>query len=211
MTRWILNAFLIVLMAGAFGLSWIVQGDPAQPNRRVPTNMADSIAYDSFAPNAAFADGKTLQAPPQGSIARGYLPLHYTPAAEDAARAGVELTNPFSADPEPHLERAAAIYKSFCMVCHGVGGMGDGPVTRRGVPPPPSLHAENAMNLPDGRMFHILTYGQNNMASYASQVSRDDRWRVILHIRSLQGRLTTTQPSPTSAPANTPSISEAQP
>jgi hypothetical protein len=38
----------------------------------------------------------------------------------------------------------------------------------------------------DGQMFHILTHGQGNMASYAGQLLSADRWQVILHIRSLQ-------------------------
>jgi mono/diheme cytochrome c family protein len=36
-------------------------------------------------------------------------------------------------------------------------------------------------------MFHVLTYGQGNMPSFATQLSRDDRWSVILHLRMLQG------------------------
>ena len=35
-------------------------------------------------------------------------------------------------------------------------------------------------------MFHVLSYGQGNMAPYASQVDRDDRWKAILHVRALQ-------------------------
>ncbi|HQE29796.1 MAG TPA: cytochrome c [Phycisphaerae bacterium] len=210
MRRTVFHVLLVAVIAGSLGVSLMLRGDPAQPNRRVPTNMADSVAYDSFAPNPVFADGKTLQMPPAGSIARGYLPLHYQAGPEEAERAGKELSNPFAADPVVQLERGAAIYQSFCVVCHGAGGLGDGPVTRRGVPPPPSLLAENALQLSDGQMFHILTYGQNNMASYAAQISRDDRWRVILHVRSLQGKLATSQPS-TPFGATSPETSEVQP
>ena len=35
-------------------------------------------------------------------------------------------------------------------------------------------------------MFHVLSYGQANMPSYASQVDRDDRWKAILYVRALQ-------------------------
>jgi len=38
----------------------------------------------------------------------------------------------------------------------------------------------------EGQMYHVISLGQGNMASYASQVTRDDRWRAILHIRRLQ-------------------------
>jgi len=37
-----------------------------------------------------------------------------------------------------------------------------------------------------GQIYHIITYGQRNMPSFASQVVRADRWRVAAYIRSLQ-------------------------
>lgn len=46
-------------------------------------------------------------------------------------------------------------------------------------------------------MFHILTYGQNNMPSYASQLSRQDRWNVIAYLRTLQATA-----SPVAAPGD---------
>jgi len=77
-------------------------------------------------------------------------------------------------------------YAAFCAVCHGAGGLGDGSVTKRGVPPPPSLLADHARQMPDGEIYHLLTLGRGNMASYATQVQRADRWKVIRYIRSLQ-------------------------
>jgi mono/diheme cytochrome c family protein len=32
----------------------------------------------------------------------------------------------------------------------------------------------------------VITEGQNAMPSYASQVSREDRWAIIQYIRALQ-------------------------
>jgi mono/diheme cytochrome c family protein len=71
-------------------------------------------------------------------------------------------------------------------MCHGPQGKGDGPVPKRGVPLPASLLAENAMEMKDGQMFHVLTYGWRNMSAVAAQLSREDRWKVILYVRSLQ-------------------------
>ena len=73
-----------------------------------------------------------------------------------------------------------------------------GPVTQRGVPPPPSLLAPRAAQMKDGQLFHILTYGQNNMAAYGGQVSREDRWNVIAYVRSLQAG----KQSPVTQPAS---------
>jgi hypothetical protein len=54
------------------------------------------------------------------------------------------------------------------------------------VPPPPSFLAEKTLKMKDGQMFHVVTYGQGNMAAYAGQVPPEDRWAVILHLRQLQ-------------------------
>ncbi len=200
MPRLVLNIVLAGLVLAAVGMRWAIPGDPTQRNYRVLPNMADSVAAEAQAPSAVLPGGMTMQPPPEGSIARDHLPLHYTATPEDAARAGAELRNPFAPEPQ-HLARGAAVYAAFCQVCHGGGGLGDGPVTRRGVPPPPSLLGENALNVPDGRMFHILTFGQNNMASYAAQIVREDRWKVILHVRALQASArSATQPAPASQP-----------
>jgi len=86
------------------------------------------------------------------------------------------------------LARGEQLYSAFCSACHGTTGLGDAPVTKRGVPPPPSFLLENALELEDARMFRIITGGQVNMSSYAAQIDRDDRWKVVRYIRKLQGR-----------------------
>jgi len=142
--------------------------------------------------------------PPAGSIPRNLMPLHYAATPEDAIRAGIELTNPFAADDQLALSRGTAVFNSFCIPCHGAGGLGDGLVTTRGVPPPPSLLDENARKIADGQMFHILTYGQKNMSSYASAISREDRWKAILYVRALQRQAAARAAAATAAPAPPP-------
>ena len=38
----------------------------------------------------------------------------------------------------------------------------------------------------DAQIFNIITNGTGTMPSYSAQVSRDDRWKAILHLRQLQ-------------------------
>jgi mono/diheme cytochrome c family protein len=98
---------------------------------------------------------------------------------------------------ETHLHRGRVVFENFCQVCHGPFGLGDGPVTQGGFPPPPSLLAERAVRMPEGQMFHVLTYGQGRMPTVAPQLSREDRWCAILHVRQLQHyRLSPGQQSP---------------
>ena len=180
-----LNLFLLTVLVASLAANFGISDNPARRNFEVMPEMVRSIAYKSFTANPNFGDGKTLQTPPEGTIARGVKPLHYAATPDDAVRAGRELTAP-SKSPAG-LERGARVYQNYCLPCHGGAGKGDGLVAMRGFPPPPSFLAEHAIHLADGQMFHIVTYGQKNMPSYAAQVSAEDRWHVIAYVRSLQG------------------------
>jgi len=157
--------------------------DPGQTNLEYMPDMVGSVAYDSFDPNPNTPDGRTLMKPPAGSIPRGYQPFHFGPGDAEAARAGRELTNPLP-DVEPVRARGAVAFARWCSPCHGVEGLGDGLVARK-FPRPPSLVAEHARGLPDGRIFHIITYGQGVMPAYGQQVSASDRWKIVRHVRQL--------------------------
>jgi mono/diheme cytochrome c family protein len=147
-------------------------------------NMVYSLAYDSFAPNPVARDGLTLQRPVRGSIPRGYLPLHYTATAEDAERAGRELQNPV-----PPTARSAAegqaLFETYCAVCHGRQGAGDGPLVPK-IPNPPAYTSSRVRSMPAGQIFHVMTFGSGRMPSYASQLSQHDRWLIAAHVQTLQ-------------------------
>lgn len=204
-----LNLVLAVVLGALMSAYAGLDADPNVPNWEFLPNMVRSVPADAFAPSEQLPGGQVLQLPPAGSIPRGLPPLPYTAAPEDAVRAGAELTNPYAADDPAALARGGTVYANQCAVCHGPAGLGDGPVTLRGVPPPPSYAAETALKLTDGQMFHILTYGQKNMASYAAQVSREDRWKVILHVRLLQQRAAAQAAAPAApAPATPPASAQ---
>jgi len=182
-----LNLLLVLVLAGLIGLHWFVRPDPSRRNYEFLPGMVESVARDAQTEVPILAAGVTIDLrPPAGSIARGYTPLGYEATPEGALLAGQELDNPIAAEDADAIGRGALVFNTFCSVCHGAGGHGDGAVTRRGVPPPPSLLADNALQMTDGQMFHVISLGQGNMASYASQVEREDRWRAILYIRTLQ-------------------------
>ena len=186
MSRGVVNSFLLLAFVVSLGLHVLMNRDLTQRNVEVLPDMAHSPAYDTLAPNPNFADGRTLQLPEPGTIARGRKPLHYGPSPEDALRAGQDLHNPFTGDDDAVRERGAFLFTNYCQMCHGPGGQGDGPMMQRGIPPSASLVAENAVQMKDGQLFHVLTYGQRNMQSHAAQLTAEDRWKVILHVRALQ-------------------------
>ncbi|MBI4444201.1 MAG: c-type cytochrome [Acidobacteria bacterium] len=181
-----LNLFLLISIVIIGALNWIIRRDFSQPNLEFLPEMVRSVPYDSFAPNPNFPDGKTLQQPVPGTIPRGFLPLHYEATPQDAERAGEELSNPYSMQDTEALQRGDRVYSNFCLPCHGPAGRGDGPVILRGYPAPPPLISNRAIRMKDGQIFHIITYGQRNMSPHATQIAREDRWKVILHIRTLQ-------------------------
>jgi len=187
--RSLLNGFLLLAVLASVAASWLLSSDPTKPNFEFLPQMAHSPRYNSFAPNPIFGDGSTLQRPDPGTIPRGYVPLHYAATQQDAVRAGEELKSPLEADNVRARQRGEFVFANFCAVCHGAGGAGNGTVPQRGYPAPPSLLLEHAIKMKDGQMFHLFSYGQNNMPSYASQLSREDRWNVILYLRAMQKAL----------------------
>lgn len=177
---------LTILIAITVAANLLISPDIERPNREFIPEMAASPAFGTYSANDRFADGKTVQTPPEGTVARGHLPFAYGPTPEEAIRAGLELTSPVPPDPESAPVEGRAVFESFCIPCHGSAGAGDGTVTQRGFPAPPPLTAEHAKSLKDGQIFHIITWGQANMPSYRTMLRPEERWRVIPFIRKLQ-------------------------
>ena len=175
--------FLIFVLLFLFVLYKLLYRDLSRPNVEFIPEMVHSTAYDAYSPNPNFPDGKTLQTPAEGTIARGFLP-EYSEAPLTEKNAGEVLTNPLKPD-KSVLSRGETVYRNFCILCHGETGMGDGSVTKKGFPPPPSLKTDKVRQMPDGRIYFIISNGRGNMASYRSQISRADIWRSILFVRTL--------------------------
>lgn len=177
----------LVVLAALFALHTGLNRDTSQRNVEVFTEMAYSKAYESFSANPNFSDGLTLQPLVAGVVPRGSERFPYGEGEEEAVRAGEELVSPVAADDADALAQGASLYATYCLPCHDVRGEGNGPVVLRGMVRPPMLGAARAMEMKDGQMFHILTKGQGNMASYAMQLAPRERWAVIAHVRKLQG------------------------
>jgi mono/diheme cytochrome c family protein len=149
-------------------------------------DMARSLPYDSFAPNPVTRDGKTLMAPVAGTVPRGFEPFHYDATPEDAARAGRELHSPLAAD-DATLGRGKALFETFCAVCHGARGLGDGPLTGR-IPNPPAYTSERVRGMAPGQIFHVITRGSGRMPSYAAQITPAERWSIVAWVETLRAQ-----------------------
>lgn len=189
-----------ILFAAARALT---SPDPLSRTPELITDMVHSPAYKSQSVNPNFDDGMTERVPPPGTIARGFEPIDSTTLAEMTAESEC-LRGADSAARTAMLARAIGrgdtVFHNICVPCHGAGALGDGPVTRRGFPPPPSLLAANAIHLSDGAIYRIISDGRGNMPSLAPQVDRADRWKVIAYIRSIQPKVDTTAGPPKGTP-----------
>lgn len=149
-------------------------------------DMARDPAYKAFAPNPATHDGLTLQRPVAGTMARNYQPFHYGSSEVEAARAGAELRNPDRPTTQT-LAEGRALFETYCLVCHGESGKGDGPIADK-IPHPPSFISDRVLQFPQGRIFHVITMGTTKMPAYATQLSASERWKIVTYVHtSLQG------------------------
>ncbi|NUQ72122.1 MAG: cytochrome c [Polyangiaceae bacterium] len=158
--------------------------DGDRPGYIVLPGMVDSVPLDPYDRDPINKDMQAARLPPEGTVAEGWDVFDYGPGPQEAERAGREVKSPFEPTPKD-LERGKWVYTTFCQICHGAQGQGDGPIIGR-YPNPPNLMADRAKNLPDGHLFHIITHGQGIMPAYDVQVLPEDRWRVVMYVRSLQ-------------------------
>ena len=174
------------------------------PGRVYMPDMGPSRAYETYAEldsNQFTSDVSEVghkifynQVPVAGTIAREEeMPF---PFAKDAAGdttnyvASKQATNPLTLD-SVHLKEAERLYLINCGICHGTKLDGNGPLYKDGNGPYPAKPATLVGDpkyeaMPEGQMFYSVTYGKNLMGSYASQLTKTQRWMVIAYIKSKQ-------------------------
>ena len=94
------------------------------------------------------------------------------------------LKNPLTATPE-NIEAGKLQYERFCQHCHGEGGKGDGLVAKayKGVP----VYSSDALkDVNDGHIYHVITHGKGRMWPHGSQISSENRWKIVLYVHELQ-------------------------
>lgn len=153
-----------------------------KPDSEVAPDMYESTSFKAQKEDPHSPDGAAARMPPEGTVSRNFKPYHYE--ASDTEKACKELKNPLEKN-EIHVARGKKTFNTYCIVCHGAKGDGQGSV----VPPfprPPSLLSEKVRTWADGCIYNVITKGQGLMPTYALQVAPNDRWAVIHYIRELQ-------------------------
>lgn len=94
------------------------------------------------------------------------------------------LKNPL-APSESNLKAAREIYAEECLQCHGQRGQGDGPEARTHYPLPADLtDAKRMASVPDGEIFYQISEGRRPMPSFKNRLTPDQRWQLVLLVRS---------------------------
>ena len=84
---------------------------------------------------------------------------------------------------------AQRLFNINCAICHGVNLDAQGPMATSGkVGGIANLKLDQYKKLSEGTMFHVATYGKNNMGSYASQLDKKQRWMVVQYIKAQQAK-----------------------
>ncbi len=189
---------LSIIAVFAAGVALVSCSDvKRKPGAIYMPDMAYSRAYETYADHSDLEkEGVSYNnRPVAGTVARGEE-LHF-PLAKDAAGdtvnyvASKQIVNPVPALTAAELKESERLYLINCGICHGAKLNGDGPLYKGGNGPFPAKPATLVGDakyeaMPDGQMFYSITYGKNLMGSYASQLTRKQRWMIIHYIKAKQ-------------------------
>ena len=166
-----------------------------QPGKIYMPDMAYSRAYETYAyrdstvftMDPAQRGNKMIYydaRPVAGTMKRGELEAYTVPNDSNGLiTLSSQVKNPLGPLSKADSIEAGRLFNINCAVCHGAKAENNGPLAPKigGVK---SIIAA-APGYSDGRIFHIMTYGQGNMGSYASQLDRKQRWMIVQYIRTL--------------------------
>lgn len=172
-----------------------------EPGRVYMPDMSYSRAYETYASTQALKDANINYnaKPVDGTIARGDM-FPYTLKNDSAGYAqSAMVTNPLDTASIDKTE-AERLYLINCGICHGTKLDGNGPLWKGGDGPFPAaprnlIGDPVLLKMPEGTMFHSVTYGKNTMGSYASQLSTKQRWMVISYIKAKQAKVAPAAPA----------------
>jgi len=130
-------------------------------------DMYEQPRYQPLQPSALFADGRSAQLPPAGTVDQ----------AHEIAAPRIDMNL---------LARGRERYGIYCAPCHGLAGDGDGAVAQRGFPQPPSYHSPRLRQAPDRHFYDVISGGYGVMYPYGDRIAERDRWAIVAYVRALQ-------------------------
>ena len=137
-----------------------------------------------------------MRMPPANTVkrnAQGWLPYRL-PNDSTGLRLASRLRNPLDSTAEV-VAAGKALYEMYCDHCHGPKGAGDGKVAtgvtidgqeKSAYAGVPNYKADALINITEGHIFHVITYGRNLMWPHGSQINVEDRWKIAKYVKTLQ-------------------------
>lgn len=155
------------------------------PPLQVWPDMRIQEKFEAQSPSGLFADGRSNQARPEGVVARGHM-LEENPFNTGmdgelyVGRMPVEVTEELLAEGEWR-------FNTYCSPCHDRTGTGRGIVPRRWPAwQPQNLMEDRIVEMADGDIFNVITYGRRTMPPYGAPNRPAERWAIIAYVRLLQ-------------------------
>lgn len=180
--------FFIALSTSLVALSLLSsckRNNPDSSGVEYMPDMYRSPSYEDNSSNPLFADSMTDRLPAPGSVPVGFTPDPFPNTPEGWTNAAQYWKDPFPATPEI-IAQGKAVFEIYCIHCHGASGMGDGKVAAKLPGPPPPYSGPQLRNITEGEMYQTLEYGKGLMGSHASQLTVEERCKVIRYVQTLQ-------------------------
>lgn len=181
-----MTAALVVLVAAVLaGCDGVLPGPDFE-------RMLDQQKGKPYGAEPLLPDGRTMQAPPAGTVRYTAPGERARLAAHPELSSGVDANGdylavvPIPVD-RPLLERGQNRFDVICAACHGLLGDGQSEVARHMEQRrPPSLVDERVRTFPAGRIFRVIGSGYGLMPSYGWALGPKDRWAVVAYLRALE-------------------------
>jgi len=168
-----MRAFLLgTLLAAGCGYTTLFDPMERQPKAK------------PFAASAQFEDGRAMRQPPAGTVPRERQTMH-PEITLGRTRDGKTVSEIPVAVTRELLEEGRGKFDIHCAVCHGLLGDGVSLVsTQMSLRPPANL--QTLRDAGPGRIFMVMTEGFGMMASYAPQLTAQERWAVVAYVEALR-------------------------
>jgi len=203
--------YFFLVLAGLITLTFGVFGLRGAKSSKTPIEIFPDMDRMDFVksqkPNDFFHDGQGARLPVPGTVPHssddGVFPVefgegrtghYYTGAINDYFASGLPLEelglvgDEGATDMQALLRRGQGRYAVFCAICHGAPGDGTGTVSNYMAAKIANLHEPRFASgeYPDGKLYHVITYGQGLMSGYGASIPVRDRWAIVAYVRALQ-------------------------
>jgi mono/diheme cytochrome c family protein len=204
------NLVSAIVIIGVFQIMLSCTAKNDNPGLEYAPNMYHSVPYEGLSQITDEDEGKWLsnredgkgeyyntntnnphlmnmREPVPGTVRRekgGYLP--YRIPKDSVLLAGRVLTNPLDSS-SAVLAEGNELYLRFCSHCHGETGQADGLVGNvfLGVP---SYNVGRVKDIPEGEIYHVISLGKGRMMAHGSQLSAEERWKIVRYVQVLQNQ-----------------------